>query len=229
VITNHPARYRDPKTGLPYYNAYAFKEIRKLYSGKYRWSTLVGAWIGSGTSAAIGVPARFMNPDASGPVKELPPSELPTKNDDVTENSKNKDTEPLTAEKQSVVAPVLSIPAPNHIPALATASPPRSDIPATAGGLGVENGEAYKPSVTDESSISTQPYVATTSATFVLHSDCSSPIDTPEASNTVSKTIDSTSTTRPTDIIDIAPGLAGLPTATSGDRLTSPAPITAAE
>ena len=32
VVTGLPARYRDPRTGLPYYNAAAFKEIRRRHS-----------------------------------------------------------------------------------------------------------------------------------------------------------------------------------------------------
>jgi vacuolar protein sorting-associated protein 72 len=60
VITNHPARYRDPKTGLPYYNNYAYREIQRLRKGDYKWSRLLGAWVGSGTFAAKGVPARFL-------------------------------------------------------------------------------------------------------------------------------------------------------------------------
>lgn len=64
VITNHPARHRDPKTGLPFYNAYAFKEIQKLLAGNFRWSKLTGTWVGNPSSeAAKGVPERFMRPE----------------------------------------------------------------------------------------------------------------------------------------------------------------------
>ncbi|PNY30036.1 Uncharacterized protein TCAP_00052 [Tolypocladium capitatum] len=63
VITNHPARYRDSKTGLPYYNATAYREIQRLHKGDYRWSRLIGAWAGSGTLAARGVPERFLHPE----------------------------------------------------------------------------------------------------------------------------------------------------------------------
>ncbi|KAI5868041.1 YL1-domain-containing protein [Durotheca rogersii] len=83
VITNHPARYRDPKTGLPYYNAHAFQEIRKVERGEYKWSRLIEAWVGSGSYAARGVPARFLDPSAPGPPKaetkpsEDPPSDMP--------------------------------------------------------------------------------------------------------------------------------------------------------
>ncbi|KAF4946929.1 hypothetical protein FGADI_10797 [Fusarium gaditjirri] len=75
VITNHPARYRDPRTGLPYYNAYAYREIQRLTRGEYRWSHILGAWVGSGTYAARGVPERFLNPDKKGPEKKSIPDE----------------------------------------------------------------------------------------------------------------------------------------------------------
>lgn len=70
MITNLPARYRDPKTGLPFYNAHAYGEIRRLERGDYRWSKLLGSWVGSGKNAASGVPERFLNPNAPGPKKE---------------------------------------------------------------------------------------------------------------------------------------------------------------
>ncbi|KAE8440704.1 hypothetical protein EG329_006790 [Mollisiaceae sp. DMI_Dod_QoI] len=59
AITGYPAKYRDPSTGLPYCNQYAYKEIQKLKRGEYRWSKLVGAYVGLGTYAARGVPDRF--------------------------------------------------------------------------------------------------------------------------------------------------------------------------
>ncbi|KAH7360126.1 YL1 nuclear protein-domain-containing protein [Rhexocercosporidium sp. MPI-PUGE-AT-0058] len=64
VITGHPARYRDPHTGLPYYNSHAYKEIQKLMKNEYKWSRLVGAYVGTATSSARGVPDRFRNPKA---------------------------------------------------------------------------------------------------------------------------------------------------------------------
>ncbi|KAM0334400.1 hypothetical protein ACHAQA_001426 [Verticillium albo-atrum] len=65
AITNHPARYRDPYTGLPYFNAYAYREIQRLRRGEYRFSALVGAWVGSCTYAAKGVPAAFLGGPAA--------------------------------------------------------------------------------------------------------------------------------------------------------------------
>lgn len=70
VITNHPARYRDPKTGLPFYNTYAFKEIQKLMEGDFKFSQLTGTWVGRGDDAATGVPARFTRPETEDERKE---------------------------------------------------------------------------------------------------------------------------------------------------------------
>lgn len=64
------ARHKDPKTGLPYYNAYAFKEIQKLTKGDFRWSKLTNTWVGNGTDAAKGVPNRFTRPETEEEVKE---------------------------------------------------------------------------------------------------------------------------------------------------------------
>ncbi|CAK7270674.1 hypothetical protein SEPCBS57363_004222 [Sporothrix epigloea] len=63
-ITGHRSRYRDVGTGLPFYNAFAYKQIRKLCKGEMRWSSLVGAWVGTGTltPAAAGVPVGFVDP-----------------------------------------------------------------------------------------------------------------------------------------------------------------------
>ncbi|KAG6069328.1 hypothetical protein E4U32_000042 [Claviceps aff. humidiphila group G2b] len=77
VITNNPARYQDPKTGLPFYNMYAYKELQRLYHGDYNWSRLVGAWVGSGSCAAKGVPERFLNPKAESE-RQLKPATTAT-------------------------------------------------------------------------------------------------------------------------------------------------------
>ncbi|KAH8673693.1 YL1 nuclear protein-domain-containing protein [Xylariales sp. PMI_506] len=69
IITNRPARYKDPKTGLPFYDCNAYKEIQKLQRGDYRWSQVVGAWVGTASLAAQGVPARFLDPNAPPPAK----------------------------------------------------------------------------------------------------------------------------------------------------------------
>ncbi|KAG9236979.1 YL1 nuclear protein-domain-containing protein, partial [Amylocarpus encephaloides] len=61
AITSYPAKYRDPCTGLEYNSVYAYKEIQRLKRAEYKWSNLVGCYVGSGTYVARGVPARFLN------------------------------------------------------------------------------------------------------------------------------------------------------------------------
>ncbi|KAL2181837.1 YL1 nuclear protein-domain-containing protein [Thermothelomyces heterothallicus CBS 202.75] len=75
VITNQPAKYRDPKTGLPYYNSYAYREIQRVYRGDYKWSRLLGAWVGRGDYAARGVPEWFLDPSKAKPAEPTEPSE----------------------------------------------------------------------------------------------------------------------------------------------------------
>jgi vacuolar protein sorting-associated protein 72 len=62
VITNHPAKYRDPKTGLPFYSSAAYKEIQKAYHGDYKYSRVLEAYVGAENVAAQGVPPRFLDP-----------------------------------------------------------------------------------------------------------------------------------------------------------------------
>ncbi|KAH6893552.1 YL1 nuclear protein-domain-containing protein [Thelonectria olida] len=71
VITNHPARYRDPKTGLPYYNAHAYREIQRLCRNEFHFSKVLNAWVGNGAFAARGVPERFLNPGGKRSSKPL--------------------------------------------------------------------------------------------------------------------------------------------------------------
>ncbi|KAK1751815.1 YL1 nuclear protein-domain-containing protein [Echria macrotheca] len=73
VITNHIAKYKDPKTGLPYHNSYAYKEIQRVHRGDYKWSRLLGAYVGSGTFAARGVPERFSDPSKPRSTPKAPP------------------------------------------------------------------------------------------------------------------------------------------------------------
>ncbi|KAI1333768.1 YL1 nuclear protein-domain-containing protein [Xylariaceae sp. FL0016] len=134
VITNHPARYRDPKTGLHYYNAYAFKEIRKLQRGEYKWSCLVDAWLGSGSVAAQGVPERFLNPNAPGPKKVEKPDDAQkddpspgTSESQLTANSTQIVVEPakaVTPSASTASEPVLT---PNVEPALNKTTLPEPD------------------------------------------------------------------------------------------------------
>ncbi|RLL99262.1 hypothetical protein CFD26_106825 [Aspergillus turcosus] len=64
VITSLPSRYRDTETGLPFANAYAYREIRRTVAQKSAWSPMLGCYVGPVGVAARGVPERFLNPDA---------------------------------------------------------------------------------------------------------------------------------------------------------------------
>ncbi|KAI0969365.1 YL1 nuclear protein-domain-containing protein [Xylaria arbuscula] len=167
VITNHPARYRDPRTGLPYYNAYAFKQIQRLYSGEYKWSSLVGAWIGSETSAATGVPRRFLDPDAPAPPKVQTSVDPPVKDEQVADDP-NQNMEPQTADKQGTEAPVLHTSQSDNIVTKVPASGSCNNTPATVGGPPQETNKAEAPFTTSGQDGTAQPHVATTSATFAL-------------------------------------------------------------
>ena len=59
-ITAQPAKYRDPGTGLPYADSYAYKEIQRLRKGGSIWSNLLGCYVGPNNNAARGVPERFI-------------------------------------------------------------------------------------------------------------------------------------------------------------------------
>lgn len=79
-ITAQPARYRDPLTGLPYADAFAFRSIRRFVSGlgggmgTARWSNLLGCFVGPKSegrfAVAKGVPERFL-----GKKKEVEPGQ----------------------------------------------------------------------------------------------------------------------------------------------------------
>ena len=60
AITAQSAKYRDPETGLPYVDSYAYKEIHRLRKGGSIWSTHLGCYVGPSNNAARGVPNRFV-------------------------------------------------------------------------------------------------------------------------------------------------------------------------
>ncbi|KAJ5138959.1 uncharacterized protein N7515_003807 [Penicillium bovifimosum] len=70
VITSLPSRYRDPETGLPYANSYAYGQIRRMLSEGYIWSSMLGCFVGP-AEAARGVPERFTGKPGPGTVRHL--------------------------------------------------------------------------------------------------------------------------------------------------------------
>lgn len=138
VITNHPARYRDPRTGLPYYNAYAYREIQRLIRNEYRWSCALNAWVGSGTYAARGVPERFLNPNKKGPEKKEPASNNDIKGDaakttDVTPAPKDPHATTGAQAPENRMNDVKEEPKPSPIPQPDTTNATAQVSPAAPG------------------------------------------------------------------------------------------------
>ncbi|OAR00042.1 hypothetical protein LLEC1_02161 [Akanthomyces lecanii] len=106
-ITNNLARYRDPKTDLHFYSAPAFKELQRVASGEYRWSKLLGAWAGSGTYAARGVPERFLNPARCPTLEEVQRIERKKEEKEklklqqIEDEKKAKEKKPAAANKKT--------------------------------------------------------------------------------------------------------------------------------
>ncbi|KAJ8124809.1 hypothetical protein O1611_g8831 [Lasiodiplodia mahajangana] len=217
VITNHPARYRDPKTGLPYYNAYAFKQIRKLYSGEYKWSSLIGAWIGAGTSAAIGVPARFMDPNAPGLPKETPLPDPPP-NDDKTTEGQGKDAKFQITGKQPVSIPAEPAPQSSYVAPIITNQASRTAPVAAGSGVGSSKIDAHP--IPSGPISGSQSYIPTTEATFALNPDYVATLDTPMAGNAEARTIGNIGNTRPTEVVDVPTGPLAPPASTVGASFT---------
>ena len=57
ALTCWPAKYKDPKTGLPYAELQTYKMIQRLLAGGCSWSGFLGAWVGP-TYGMIGRPAK---------------------------------------------------------------------------------------------------------------------------------------------------------------------------
>ena len=60
AITGLPAKYRDPNTGVAYANKAAFKKLKEIRSHGYRWSSMLGCYVGKVGHVARGVPDGFL-------------------------------------------------------------------------------------------------------------------------------------------------------------------------
>jgi vacuolar protein sorting-associated protein 72 len=60
AVTGWPAKYTDPKTGLPYADLQVYKIVQRMVAGGSAWSALLGAWVGPQTAVGLrmGRPAR---------------------------------------------------------------------------------------------------------------------------------------------------------------------------
>ncbi|TLD33354.1 hypothetical protein PspLS_00582 [Pyricularia sp. CBS 133598] len=131
VITNHVAKYRDPKTGLPFANMNAYKEIQRLTEGDYKWSSILGTWAGTGEVAAKGVPNRFLH---GGPKEESPPPAIPEPQPDsnlpaVPPHHAESKVLPATPAQASKQAPNI-LPAHGSVPrAIPAQAPVQAPVP----------------------------------------------------------------------------------------------------
>ncbi|KAI0195019.1 YL1 nuclear protein-domain-containing protein [Astrocystis sublimbata] len=220
VITNHPAKYRDPKTGLPYYNTSAFKQLRKLYSGEYKWSSLVGAWAGSGDSAARGVPARFLDPNAPAPPKEQEAIDLATQNGTIAAGS-GEDAKNSEAKVPVAQIPVQSAPQPSPLAAPVIANPENSNPIVTTAGPSVGPSIAVPSTLTGAPSSGAQPYIPTTAASFELNTNLTTTVDTPMSDTNGVKVVEDSILARPADVANTTSGISQPLEATMADPQTS--------
>lgn len=68
AITAWPAKYRDPKTGLAYFDMQMYKAVQRILAGGSMWSGLLGAWVGPAPGGiSIGRPASGVPEGFTGP------------------------------------------------------------------------------------------------------------------------------------------------------------------
>ncbi|KAF2722520.1 hypothetical protein K431DRAFT_283938 [Polychaeton citri CBS 116435] len=83
-VTQFQARYKDPKTGLPYFDMHAYKTIQRVLAGGVMWSGLLGTWCGARYGSmgrpARGVPGEFSVIPSPKPTP-APTAELAVKTD----------------------------------------------------------------------------------------------------------------------------------------------------
>lgn len=60
-VTSRPARYRDPTTGIPYANSYAYQKLKELKENKFIWSSMLGCYVSIAGAVARGVPDGFLS------------------------------------------------------------------------------------------------------------------------------------------------------------------------
>ena len=81
-ITSNQAKYRDPSTGIPYANSFAFKKLQELKKHQYTWSSMLDCFVGKSGLVARGVPESFLGVgipmrDIQGDVYVRPPPAFP--------------------------------------------------------------------------------------------------------------------------------------------------------
>jgi vacuolar protein sorting-associated protein 72 len=77
ALTSWPAKFRDPRTDLPYADLQAYKLIQRILAGGCSWSSLLGAWVGPAYGEmgrpARGVPSGFGHSAGAKKVTSISP------------------------------------------------------------------------------------------------------------------------------------------------------------
>ncbi|TKA29784.1 hypothetical protein B0A50_03148 [Salinomyces thailandicus] len=69
ILSHKGAKFRDPKTGLPYFDMHMYKIIQRVIAGGSQWSSLLGAWVGPRSDGVMGRPAKGVPEGFAGPQK----------------------------------------------------------------------------------------------------------------------------------------------------------------
>ncbi|KAI6857177.1 hypothetical protein D0864_14129 [Hortaea werneckii] len=79
ILAHKEARFRDPRTGLPYFDMHMYKIIQRVLAGGCQWSSLLGAWVGPRCDGVMGRPARGVPEGFAGPSKAVRKESKPVK------------------------------------------------------------------------------------------------------------------------------------------------------
>ncbi|KAI7084912.1 hypothetical protein KC356_g6335 [Hortaea werneckii] len=79
ILAHKEARFRDPSTGLPYFDMHMYKIIQRVLAGGCQWSSLLGAWVGPRCDGVMGRPARGVPEGFAGPSKAVRKESKPVK------------------------------------------------------------------------------------------------------------------------------------------------------
>ncbi|KAI7475862.1 hypothetical protein KC357_g4859 [Hortaea werneckii] len=79
ILAHKEARFRDPRTGLPYFDMHMYKIIQRVLAGGCQWSSLLGAWVGPRCDGVMGRPARGVPEGFAGPSKAVRKESRPVK------------------------------------------------------------------------------------------------------------------------------------------------------
>jgi vacuolar protein sorting-associated protein 72 len=77
ALTSWPAKFKDPRTGLPYADLPTYKMIKRMLAGGCAWSGVLGAWVGP-RYGEMGRPAKGVPEGFGGEVRAPPPPPVQT-------------------------------------------------------------------------------------------------------------------------------------------------------